>query len=141
MSIPALYAEAFANPQGPGDARPTALQIVEDEQLLDGLRGKTILITGGNEGCGLEAARALHMTGAKIFLTTRSPEKSEAAVRSIMKSNGGERGGIEALTMHLDDLESVQATAHEFLQKSDRLDILVCSAGMFSYDFCELLPG
>lgn len=139
MSIPARYVEAFANPRGPGDSMPTALQILKDEQLIDGLRGKTVLITGGNEGCGLEAARALHMTGAKIFITTRSSEKSEAAVRSIKESSGGERGGIESLTMQLDDLESVKATAHEFLQKSDRLDILVCIAGKFRSIFSSLV--
>ena len=129
MAISSRYAESHAHPKGPGDARPTALQIVEDENMIDGLRGKTILITGGAQTSGLETARALHMTGAKIFITARNPEKGDQAIESIVKSNGGLRGGIEALTMDLSDLESVKAAAQAFLRKSDKLNILVCSAG------------
>ncbi|KAJ5295349.1 hypothetical protein N7508_010170 [Penicillium antarcticum] len=40
------YAEAHKNPQGPGDARPVAQQIISDEGLEGQLTGHTILITG-----------------------------------------------------------------------------------------------
>ena len=44
------YAAAHADPQGPGDARPTALTIVKDEGLVGKLAGKTFLITGASSG-------------------------------------------------------------------------------------------
>ncbi len=69
------------------------------------------------------------MTGARTFITTRSDEKSAVAVKSIIDSNGGERGGIEAITMELSDLSSVRSAAKEFLSRSDNLNILVCNAG------------
>lgn len=34
------YAETFKNPSGAGDARPTAMQIVEDEGLVGNLQDK-----------------------------------------------------------------------------------------------------
>jgi hypothetical protein len=34
------YAETFKNPSGAGDARPTAMQIVEDEGLVGNLKDK-----------------------------------------------------------------------------------------------------
>ncbi|KAL4923388.1 putative short-chain dehydrogenase/reductase [Aspergillus undulatus] len=39
---PSPYAAAHANPQGAGDARPTALQIIQDQNLTDQLTGKFI---------------------------------------------------------------------------------------------------
>jgi len=76
------------------------------------------LSTGANDTTGLETARALHLTGAKIFITTRSATKSAAAIKTIIDSNGGERGGIEAITMELGDLSSVRHAAKEFLSRS-----------------------
>ncbi|KXH62074.1 short chain dehydrogenase [Colletotrichum salicis] len=68
------YAEAHQSPKGPGDARPTAFQIIQDEDLIGKLTGKIILITGANQGIGLETARALYQTGATtIFLGTSLP--------------------------------------------------------------------
>jgi len=90
--ITSRYISAHISPKGPGDARPTAVQVIQDEGLLDGLVGKTVLVTGANEMTGLETARALHLTGARVFITTRSAEKSAAAIQSIIDSNGGERG-------------------------------------------------
>ena len=129
--ITSRYAPAHISPSGPGDARPTALQVVQDEGLIDALGGKTFLVTGANDTTGLETARALHMTGARVFITTRSPEKGARAINSIIKSNGGEKGGIESLTMELGSLVSVKNAAKEFLAKSNTLNGLICNAGMY----------
>lgn len=128
--ITSRYAHLHLNPKGPGDARPTALQIIEDEGLIDQLVGKTFLVTGANDTTGLETARALHMTGARVFITTRNAEKSKKSVEDIISTNGV-KGGIEAITMELGDLTSVRNAANEFLSKSDKLNGLICNAGSF----------
>ena len=71
------YAEAHQDPHGPGDARPTALQIVEDEGLIGKLSGKVFLVTGVSSGIGIETMRALYATGGHVFGTVRNLEKGE----------------------------------------------------------------
>ncbi|KAH8776300.1 hypothetical protein F5883DRAFT_518223 [Diaporthe sp. PMI_573] len=63
------YAEARANPTGPGNAHPTAIQFIKDEGVNGKLAGKVIVITGTSSGIGIKTARALLLTGAKLFLT------------------------------------------------------------------------
>jgi hypothetical protein len=53
------YAELYANPQGPGDTRPTALLILKDEGLVGNMTDKVFLVTGASSGIGVETARAL----------------------------------------------------------------------------------
>lgn len=73
------YAKAHENPQGPGDARPTALQVVEDEGFTDKLMDKVFLVTGVSSGIGIETMRALYATGGHVFGTVRNMEKGEPA--------------------------------------------------------------
>jgi NAD(P)-dependent dehydrogenase (short-subunit alcohol dehydrogenase family) len=151
MSTSSKYAEAHAHPQGPGDARPTAMQIVEDENLVGKLGDKVILITGASSGIGkrcsrllalcseadngirlicsgIETARALHATGAKLFLPVRNMSKGEEVKKDILSSSSG-KGDIILLHMDLEDLDSVRACAQELLTQSKKLNILVNNAG------------
>ncbi|KAI0113974.1 hypothetical protein GGR51DRAFT_473266 [Nemania sp. FL0031] len=126
------YKAAHANPKGPGDARPTALQIIQDEQRLDGsLSSKVILITGCSSGLGVATARALKATGATLFLTARNLEKAKAALGDILDDdNNGDDGRIHLLKLDLESLASVRACAGEFLAKSDTLNVLIANAGV-----------
>ena len=51
--------------------------------LTRDLTGKTILITGGNSGIGLDAACILGGLGANIHIACRSKERGEAAIQQI----------------------------------------------------------
>lgn len=50
--MPSRYAAAHADPAGPGDGRPSALDIVKDEGLEGKLSDKVVLITGCSSGIG-----------------------------------------------------------------------------------------
>jgi NAD(P)-dependent dehydrogenase (short-subunit alcohol dehydrogenase family) len=120
------YAVAHENPQGPGDARPTAMDIIKDENIEGKLAGKTILITGASAGLGVETVRALALTGATIFAGARDLKKAEKALVGI-------KGKIELLKVDLASLASVRAAAEEFLQRSrGRLNILINNAGVMA---------
>ncbi|KAI1128902.1 hypothetical protein F5Y10DRAFT_164695 [Nemania abortiva] len=120
------YRTAHTNPKGPGDARPTALQIIKDEQREDGsLRDKVILVTGCSSGLGVATARALKATGATLFLTARNVEKARAALGDIL-----EGGRVHLLKLDLESLASVRACVEEFTARSDTLNVLVTNAGV-----------
>lgn len=121
------YAASYKSPQGPGDSRPTALDIVKDEGLEGKLSDKVILITGCSSGIGIETARALSTTGAKLFLSVRDMAKGQSALSDILKP-----GQVELLKMDLNSLDSVGAAANEFLGHSKTLNILINNAGVMA---------
>jgi NAD(P)-dependent dehydrogenase (short-subunit alcohol dehydrogenase family) len=122
------YASVHKDPQGPGDARPTALQIIKDNNMIDGLKGKTILITGTSSGIGITTAQSLYSTGATLFLTARNlPKAREALGEELLAS---ER--VHLLEMDQTSLASVRKAAEEFKSKSDGLNILICNAGIMA---------
>ncbi|KAI0400141.1 short chain dehydrogenase [Xylaria palmicola] len=119
------YTASHQSPSGPGDARPTALQIIEDEGLGGNMKDKVFLVTGASSGIGVETGRAFAATGARVFLTTRSLEKGQAACASFL-----EPGRVELLELNTSNLASVRSAAASFLQRSPVLNVLVCNAGI-----------
>ncbi|KAI0146307.1 short chain dehydrogenase [Xylariaceae sp. FL1272] len=119
------YAQAFAERNGAGDARPTALQIVKDEGREGSLAEKVFLVTGASSGIGIETGRALAATGAKVFLAVRDVEKGKAACQSFL-----EPGRVELLELDISKFSSIRAAVDSFLQKSTKLNVLVCNAGI-----------
>ncbi|CAH0044595.1 unnamed protein product [Clonostachys solani] len=121
------YAQVHQSPNGAGDARPTALQIIKDEQLENKFVGKNILITGCSSGIGLETARALFATGATLYLTARDVAKAESELASLKSS-----GRVHFLKLDLDSLDSVRACASEFLSQTDHLHLFIANAGVMA---------
>lgn len=126
----APYADRYVNTDGPGDKRPTALNIIEDEGLIGKWSDKVILITGVSSGIGVETARAMQATGAKVFGTVRNLEKGKKVVDEIAEKAGNKGQKIELLEMDNESLESVRKAAKEFLSKSDKLNVLITNAGI-----------
>ncbi|MFW0717541.1 SDR family oxidoreductase [Pedobacter sp. N23S346] len=66
------------------------------------LKGKTILITGGASGIGLEAARQFLAIGAKVIITGRNQAKLDAAIKAYpaliaLQSDAGNEADAKAL--------------------------------------------
>lgn len=127
------YSSVHDDPQGPGDSRPTALQIVLDEGLTTSnkLAGKTAFITGANQGIGLETARALHEAGITVYLGVRDLARGQEAVDNI-KSSSSSTAPLHLFEIALDSLASVRKAAAEVLAhtKTTGLNILVLNAGV-----------
>ena len=95
---------------------------------MSDLTGRTFLITGGNTGIGLAAARNFAGRGARIYLACRSRAKGEAAVTAIAAETGNDQVGY--LSLDLADLDSVRACAADFLARDEPLHVLVNNAGV-----------
>ncbi|KAI1769314.1 short-chain dehydrogenase [Hypoxylon sp. FL1150] len=128
------YAELHKVTGGPGDARPTATQIVEDQGLVakPTWTGKVVLITGCSPGgLGPETAKAIHLTGADVFITARDVAKGEQVAEEIKAD--GKPGNVEVIQVDLGSLKSIQAGADEFLRKSgNKLNVLINNAGIMA---------
>jgi NAD(P)-dependent dehydrogenase (short-subunit alcohol dehydrogenase family) len=125
--MPSKYEAAHKDPSGPDDARPTALQIVQDEELAGKLSGKVFVVTGCSSGIGVETAKALASTGATLYLTARNLPAAEKALEGIL-----EPGRVEILEMDLTSSASVKLGASAFLKKSSKLNVLICNAGVMA---------
>ena len=126
------YASSHKDPKGPGDARPTSLQILQDNDVICKLQDKVFLVTGGSNGLGVDEVTMFAMTGARVFFTSRDVAKGERVKAKIieeLKTQSKADPRIEIIQMDLQSLESVRSAARDFKSKSDRLDVLVNNAG------------
>ncbi|KAJ8123120.1 hypothetical protein O1611_g9671 [Lasiodiplodia mahajangana] len=143
MTRLAPYAELHRNPQGPGDARPTAIQIVEDERLVASPEwsGRIVFITGCSPGgLGAEVARAIRLTGADIFIAVRDINKGRQVALELLSD--GRPGKVEVIRLDLSSLESVLTASREFLRRSgNKVNVLINNAGVMACPFGETRDG
>jgi NAD(P)-dependent dehydrogenase (short-subunit alcohol dehydrogenase family) len=92
------------------------------------LSGKVIVVTGANSGIGLETSAALAEMGATVVMTARSRAKGEEAVAEVRRRSGSST--VELADLDLASFASIRAFAASFLATHDRLDVLVCNAGL-----------
>ncbi|KAM0200597.1 hypothetical protein ACHAQI_011572 [Fusarium lateritium] len=124
MTRLAPYLEQHKSLNGPGDARPTATQIIEDQGLVGEWSGRTVLVTGCSpDGIGPETARTFHLAGADVFITARSIAKGEQVAKDILSD--GRPGIVQVIEMDLASIDSIRAGADQFLSKS----IMACPQG------------
>ena len=97
---------------------------------IPALHGKKILITGANSGLGLSTAKALADRGATVTITTRSVEKSAAAIKAT--------GATGAIEMDLADLASVRNAAARI---DSRFDVVILNAGIMATPFAKTVDG
>jgi len=91
---------------------------------------KTVIITGGNRGLGVECARVLAQNKDwHIVIACRDPQHAQPAVNQLRERSGSQQ--IEARELDLASLKSINTFVDEF-QKSDLppLGALVCNAGL-----------
>ncbi|KAJ8710189.1 hypothetical protein PYW07_009555 [Mythimna separata] len=91
------------------------------------LDGKIALVTGGNQGIGLETARDLGARGARVLIACRDAKKAAAAIADIAATTGNNL--VEYRPLDLARFSSVRQFAEDFNSSYDRLDILVNNAG------------
>ncbi|KAM0723254.1 hypothetical protein Q7P37_001455 [Cladosporium fusiforme] len=151
MSSQSPYESAHQNASGPGDDRPTALQIIHDQGLVGQLGHLNIAITGGSTGLGKQTAKALHATGARIFILVPPGEQSETAAKEISQENKQDPKlqdrketlkPIEVIPFDLGSFVSVRKAAKQLQSATaNGLNVLVCNAGVMSPPFNATKEG
>jgi len=133
MTTHGRYHQAWINRTGPGDARPTAMQIIQDEGLESKLSGKVAVVTGCSNGIGVETVRALHATGATVFATARKRATLAEKMNEILESMPENKAPIISVVIDQESLESVREGAKEIIEKSGgKVNLLICNAGVMA---------
>jgi NAD(P)-dependent dehydrogenase (short-subunit alcohol dehydrogenase family) len=90
------------------------------------LEGKVAVVTGGNSGIGLAAAKRLQEDGAKVAILGRSRKTLDEAVKTIGNGVVAVQGDVAKLT----DLDKLYA---EVSQKLGKIDVLFVNAGVAKF--------
>ncbi|MBC6493922.1 SDR family NAD(P)-dependent oxidoreductase [Microbacterium sp. 4-7] len=96
---------------------------------LPDLTGRTILVTGANAGIGYWCAEILATQGARVLLGCRSAERAQVAVSSIRAQVPGADLDIVPV-----DLGSLASVASATASLDERLDAVICNAGVKAAD-------
>lgn len=95
-------------------------------------RGRTVVVTGGNGGLGLEVVRAFATRGARVIIACRDEAKGRRAAEQV-------GGDTRVMALDLADLSSVRAFANAY--DEPRLDVLCNNAGVMALPYRKTADG
>jgi NAD(P)-dependent dehydrogenase (short-subunit alcohol dehydrogenase family) len=98
------------------------------------LTGKSVIVTGGYSGIGIETVRALVGVGATVTVPARRPDAAKTELAAL-------DGDIEIASMDLADLASVRKFADDYVATGRSLDILINNAGIMACPLRRVGPG
>ncbi|SDD45944.1 NAD(P)-dependent dehydrogenase, short-chain alcohol dehydrogenase family [Dyadobacter soli] len=118
-TITSVQSNAYQQPIASGfDAFSTAADVIRGIDLT----GKTIIVTGGYAGIGLETVKTFAEAGAQVIVPARDLAKAARNVTGISNTT------VESLDLM--DPASIDNFARKFLESGRSLDILVNNAGI-----------
>jgi len=100
------------------------------------LKGKVAIVTGCNTGIGKETVRVLYKEGATVVMACRNLEKAEAAKKDIIEQMGDTNAAnLIIIRLDLGNLKTIDefVTAFNAVESIDRIDYLVCNAGVMAF--------
>ncbi|KAI0069896.1 NAD-P-binding protein [Panus rudis PR-1116 ss-1] len=101
------------------------------DQIPD-LTGRVAVITGASAGIGYYNALPLARQNAKVVIVSANEEKgkqAEAEINEDIKQKGSQ-GSVKWYGVNLADLKAVDRFAKTLLSELNRIDILICNAGI-----------
>ncbi len=94
------------------------------------LKGQCAIITGANQGLGLEIAKQFVLEGADIMICARDTNLLNKA-QQILLQLADNHSKVLAMPVDVSCLEQVQALVTETLTKIGRIDTLIANAGIY----------
>ena len=113
------YQGALQQPISSGfDATSTTSDVIKGINL----KGKIVIVTGGNTGIGLETTKTLANAGATVIVPARDVEKAKKNLEGIKN--------VEIEIMDIMNPDSIDAFAQKFLLSNRPLHLLINNAGI-----------
>ena len=88
------------------------------------IKGKTAVVTGGSRGIGAMIARGFVEAGAKVYISSRKADQSEAMAEELRKI-----GDCESIPADLSTVEGTEKLANAIQEKESEVHVLVNNAG------------
>ena len=101
------------------------------DQIPD-LAGRVAIVTGGSTGIGYFDALALARANARVIIVSADAEHGKQAEADLNKviREASSTGTVEWYGAEFGALKDVNAIAKKLAGELDRLDILICNAGI-----------
>ena len=107
--------------------------------MQDPVKGKVVLLTGGNSGLGKATALSLAKMGADLTIVCRDRARGESARMEISRESGS--ASVSLIVADLLLMKEVRRTASEFRVSNRRLDVLMNNAGSNFPGYAETEDG
>ncbi|HEX7008964.1 MAG TPA: SDR family oxidoreductase, partial [Phycisphaeraceae bacterium] len=92
--------------------------------------GRSVLITGGSRGLGLELAKQLAQEGARLTLLARDPDELQRAQEKLRQLGAAH---VLAIPCDIRDRQQVREAVRRTLERWGRIDVLINNAGVISF--------
>ena len=90
--------------------------------MLDSLKGRSVVVTGGSKGIGKGIARVFAKAGARVMIAARHLDEAEAAAKEL---------GASAVAADVTKLADMEAMAKAASDRHGGIDVLCANAGIF----------
>ncbi|HLP20191.1 MAG TPA: SDR family oxidoreductase [Chitinophagales bacterium] len=91
------------------------------------MKGKNVIITGGNAGIGLATSIGIAKQGANVYIVARTKEKGEQAIKEIKTASGN--NNVKYFVANLSSQKSVRQLAADIRKELSVIDVLINNAG------------
>lgn len=99
------------------------------------VENKTIIITGGNSGIGLESAKICAYLKMHVIITVRSVEKGNKAIEEI--KNEVSDANVEMMLLDTSKEESIKEFVNNIKDKNIDIDVFYHNAGVYRQPYKE----
>ncbi|XP_003374778.1 WW domain-containing oxidoreductase [Trichinella spiralis] len=117
------------------DARTKALQVLHGIDLSN----KTVMITGGTSGIGLEVVKAMLFHGANVIIACRNISRARDTVAKLHTDRRCVK--VEFIHCDLASMSSVRRCAETFLASNWKLNVLILNAATLEYSYSVTEDG
>jgi len=94
---------------------------------MNGLAGRTVIVTGGSRGIGRAVAKALAAEGASIVLGYRARDDAAEETRAVLVATGAE---VEVVRADIAEPGAAEELTEQAVVRFGRIDALVNNAGI-----------